>query len=341
MAGPGRECKFEQYRAPSKDWEPSGSITLFSTRDSACIKPTSVYLPNASYPSGSGSQMTAILWLHGLHLDADFHSLFNKEATRLREAVDDAGKDLILIAPYLGNDNGYDEGELAQAGGSERYLNQVLKGLAAWWKQTHGRGDDDDSDGTNFKIETLIIGCHSRGGAAMRKITEGLGRYRKKLVQCWGFDCTYGTGQTWSDWARGMGDVDLYFYFGKGTQGSDADPLGFWRLAYGSPKSPLLDGGGLQHVYLAPALPGVDRDSIAFQSTAQIQRKPNGSSPYEDTRKQADPFLDDHDAYFRIVIHGSKQSGLVTQGGLFEHYRVVSSLLGPRIRQSFNAHPGW
>jgi hypothetical protein len=323
------ECKFEQsWAAGGKDWGAGEDITLFTTRDSDCIKPTSVYLTNSYYPS---DRMTAILWLHGLHLEKDFHSLFEKEATKLREAVADSGKDLILIAPYLGDDNTYDEGELATGGGCQRYLRQVLRGLAQWWQRTHGRGDPDQSEPPKFDIANLIVACHSRGGAAMREVTDALGSYRSRLVECWGFDCVYGTGRSWWDWARGMGDVDLYFYFGTGTEGNTADPLGFWRLSYGTAKNPLPDGGALPHLHLAPALPGVAVDHVAFQSTSDILQKPDGSGPYEDVRKQADPYLDDHDQYFRIV----------KRGGLYEHYRVVRALLSPRIRQSFSSHTDW
>src|SRR5205814_2151929 len=138
--------------------------------------------------------------------------------------------------------------------------------------------------------------------------------------ECWGFDCLYAAGQTWHEWAKGRGGIPLYFYFGDGTPPWEGgDVLGFWRRVYGTPRKPLLLGGRMLNVHLAPALPGTELDQVAFQLFEDIKAKATPGNRYEEVRLKVDPLLDDTDAYWTAILNA----------GLYEHYHVVSELLGP------------
>src|SRR5207244_1700876 len=145
------------------------------------------------------------------------------------------------------------------------------------------------------------------------------------LRECWGFDCLYGSGAVWYEWARSMARMPLYFYFGQGTKPAyNGDVLGFWTRVYGTLKNPLRFGTRMLNVHLAPALPGTEMDMVAFQHSEDIMRKATASNRDDEVRKQVDPLLDNPTEYWSTII----------RLGLLDHYPVVSELLGPRIKQS-------
>lgn len=90
------------------------------------------------------------------------------------------------------------------------------------------------------------------------------------------------------------------------------------------PRSPIPAAGRLRNLFLAPALPGTELDMVAFQSTDEILAKAKAGNRYEEVRRIVDPLLDNPDKYWTTLV----------KEGLKGHYRVVSELLGPRIKQS-------
>ena len=74
-------------------------VTLFTKRDAHCIKPTAVYFPPKH--AASSKKLDVVLWLHGFYVK-DHKFLFRGDPARIREQVRDSGKDVVLIAPFLG-----------------------------------------------------------------------------------------------------------------------------------------------------------------------------------------------------------------------------------------------
>src|SRR5262249_15623410 len=143
------------------------------------------------------------------------------------------------------------------------------------------------------------------------------------LKECWGFDCLYAPADPWFQWARGLTSATLYFYYGQGTDpAAGGIPVEFWRLVYGSPKQPTKTP--LAHVRLAPAVAGVEQDSVAFQSVAAIAAKAKPGNRYEEIRKKVDLWLDNTAAYWQILDPVA-----------YDHYQVVTALFGQRIRVLF------
>ena len=95
----------------------------------------------------------------------------------MREQVLGSGKDVVLIAPFLGynywnKDKKIIEGDysvtaLRGAKWGERYLDEVLAALSS-----PGRPVRD--------VKNLVIACHSGGGAGMRDLVGTLGKYQSK-----------------------------------------------------------------------------------------------------------------------------------------------------------------
>jgi hypothetical protein len=130
----------------------------------------------------------------------------------LREEVNRSRKNVILVVPALGP---YSEmGTLKDAGGVQKFLDQVLDGL---WK--HGTRTDLKKRPT---VRHLILAAHSGGGVPLRRLAGELGEdktYKDKLKECWGFDSISGVkdkdAEFWSGWAAGHADskVTMFYLF--------------------------------------------------------------------------------------------------------------------------------
>lgn len=302
-----------------------GGIVLTSTGP-GWKRPTGVFVPDPSILADRW--LTVLLWFHGYYIK-DIPALFYKEDTKLLQSVINSNRRIVVIAPHLGwfktkKDTDYNAAALGRGGKSiEQYLDQVLNAMSDWYVST--QNDAVKQDPPKYQIGNLILGGHSGGGGGISSAVTGLGSYADSLRECWGFDCLYGSGATWYEWAKARGRMPLYFYFGLGTRPADnADVLGFWKRVYGTPKNPLPLGARMLNVYLAPALPGAELDMVAFQFSEDIKRKTVPGSRYEEVRKLVDPLLDEPWKYWPAI----------TAQGLRGHYAVVSTLLASRISQS-------
>ena len=153
----------------------------------SCIRPTAVYFP----PTATATDLTMVLWLHGYYVNnhRDIFELEDTKPTYLRESVQDAKKDVVLVAPFLGHryvvqvpdpdhpgktkpQSTGDSLDLTVLGpleakkgkdtGLEAYLKEVLALLK-------------DAKGKPFTLKNLIIASHSAGGAMMRQATGAAG----------------------------------------------------------------------------------------------------------------------------------------------------------------------
>jgi hypothetical protein len=341
-----------------------GDHALFS-KGKDCINPTAVYLP----PSlANAKELNVILWLHG-HRVKTMKDVFGPAAgtgsvpddaahdeakgTMLRESVLASGKDVVLIAPFLGyhwtekkpdpahpgkfiieGHGPYTLGKLGNKGGVQTYLDEVLRQIAQWGKSTRFQGTSLFDMEKLEKLEKLVIACHSGGGDKMREATATMGDdFRKKLTECWGFDCMYADGNTYGTWADGLPGTIHYFYLAKGSTASYF--VEFWRFAYGThtnPEPKLC----MHNVCLAPAVRGIESlsEGEILQSVDDIQRKKKGGtklSTYEEIRDKVDPLLDDGVA--------SSKYGHAVSPHLKQHFEVVRDVLKPRIIGLFGAKP--
>jgi hypothetical protein len=183
-------------------------------------------------------------------------------------------------------------------------------------------------------VEKLVLACHSGSDAIMRGATGVLGDdLKKKLSECWGFDCINSGGENFGAWADGLPGVSFYFYVATGSIGYGHFPSHLIR-AYGTPGTPKKPP--MAKVFLAPGvndppLQSVPDDQLN-ESFEAIQKKPVASlSDYEKLRLVLDPKLD------------SKNKGdwatEVKKHHLKQHYEVVRDLLKPRIERAFAGKP--
>lgn len=168
---------------------------------------TGIYIPDGFKPQPS---VDIILYLHGHDLtgcNRAIETYWRVECQcnfPLREGVSAAGKNVVLVAPTLGSKSEY--GTLTQAGALDNYLDQVIATLKA-----HGPYANRQAP----HIGNIILACHSGGGYPMRQIALANNRYGKQIRECWGFDCTYNTGDDtlWTQWAKLHPQSKLYIYY--------------------------------------------------------------------------------------------------------------------------------
>lgn len=196
-------------------------VTLFTKPDAHCIKPTAVYFPPKH--AASSKKLDVVLWLHGFYVK-DHKFLFRGDLARIREQVRDSGKDVVLIAPFLGFEyavgdsvaGNYDIKDLATPRWGERYLDQIIAAISQF--QT-----PNVKPPSLLQIGKLVIACHSGGGNGMRNLVGSLGKYQSSLTACWGFDCLYGASANpddatfWYQWLSGPNASALDIIYGPST----------------------------------------------------------------------------------------------------------------------------
>jgi hypothetical protein len=196
-------------------------VTLFTKGNAHCIKPTAVYL--SPKHSVSRNMLNVVLWLHGFYV-RNHKFLFHNDRARIRDQVRDCGKDVVLIAPFLGFEyavgehfaGNYSVKDLATSKWGERYLNEVLAAISHFLAP-------DSRPPIQLQVDKLIIACHSGGGVGMRNLVGNLGKYQSNLGACWGFDCLLGEDAKpddatfWWQWLSGPNARALDIIYGPST----------------------------------------------------------------------------------------------------------------------------
>jgi peptidoglycan hydrolase-like protein with peptidoglycan-binding domain len=163
---------------------------------------TGIFVPDGFV---SGPTVDVVLWLHGFKGEANRRLSIDQywNASRFaygafREGVNASGRNVILVAPTLGSRS--EAGDLLKPGGLDTYLAKVLGVLGK---------------GVPSGLGNLILACHSGGGKPMRALASGADKALANLRECWGFDCTYNSGDDdfWAKWARGRPGARCYFYY--------------------------------------------------------------------------------------------------------------------------------
>jgi hypothetical protein len=296
--------------------------TLF-TRGDDCITPTAVYLSKAN---DRKSVANVIIFFHGWHVESIQKHVFSPDTAggenKLREGVDAAGKDVVLIVPFLGHQEkgkgSIGLGDL-KAKGLKAYLDQVLGMIIAGKNSTN--------------IERLVLACHSGSDAIQRDATGLLGDdLKKKLKECWGFDCINSDGKFFGAWADGLPGVSFHFYVAKGSVDYKHFPSYLVR-AYGTPAKPR--NPPMAKVFLAPGvnkppLQSVPDDQVGESFDAIQKKQAAALSDYEKLRLVLDNKLDEKQGAWETEVK---------KHHLKEHYEVVRDLFGPRIERLFAGKP--
>lgn len=128
----------------------------------------------------------------------------------LREEVNYSGKNIILVAPTLGQRS--EAGNLVIGNGFDDYLEQVRAALITY--------------GPYKKVQpppmlgNVILASHSGGGSPMLNIASSGNRTVANIQQYWGFDCLYGEKDEWIKWAKSKSNKDkwLFIYYKNSTK---------------------------------------------------------------------------------------------------------------------------
>lgn len=128
-----------------------------------------------------------------------------------REGVNASGKNVILVAPTLGPRS--ETGNLIQASGFDAYINQVLAAIRTYFAPSMMFSQP-------LTLGSLILACHSGGGLPMRQIALSKASYASKIRECWGFDCTYNSGDDtgWVQWAKTNPSRRVFIYYIANSQ---------------------------------------------------------------------------------------------------------------------------
>ena len=205
--------------------EPPG-LTLYEDKvqlgQEAPAKPkTGIFIPSGYRPQ---PQVDLIIYLHGMKVRAwnSYGSIDKYWARRspflLREAVNQSGKNVILVVPTLGPSS--QPGKLTRPGGFDWYVDQVMAAL--------GRRGPYQQPGRQPQVGNIILACHSAGGRVMLPLALRNHRYANKIRECWGFDCLYHPcdPEIWRQWAIGHPNVKLFIHFLGSTRGHSKDLQG-------------------------------------------------------------------------------------------------------------------
>lgn len=128
-----------------------------------------------------------------------------------REGVNASGKNAVLVAPTLGARS--ESGSLIQATGFDAYIDQVLASIRTYYAPSMQFDQP-------LSLGNLILACHSGGGLPMRTIALSNAAYARRIRECWGFDCTYNTGDDtgWASWAKRNPTSNLFIYYIANSQ---------------------------------------------------------------------------------------------------------------------------
>lgn len=175
------------------------------------IRPeTGIFLPENYVPDPRGN-VDLILYLHGHKTDtpgcdaliSEYWDGVQFPELALREEINASRKNVILVAPTLGLLA--EPGDLARGKGLDSYLEQVLAALAAY----------GPFGGRSLSIGSLVIAAHSGGGVTMRKLALSGSQAADKIVECWGLDSLYNSGDVehWLSWAKSHSSAQLFSYY--------------------------------------------------------------------------------------------------------------------------------
>lgn len=187
---------------------------------------TGIYLPAAF---NSKEPVDLILYLHGMtgtfpgkneKINQYWSKPDPKYDLRIREEINAAGKNVVLVAPSLGDSpNKYKNYLSGKKGGLDNYLQQVRAAINIYIIQSRFKADPID-------FRNIILAAHSAGGYQMMLIATKSENpvYGNRITECWGFDSLYegkgGVVNSWLRWATKNAGKNLMIYYKYSTQGN-------------------------------------------------------------------------------------------------------------------------
>ena len=176
---------------------------------------TGIFFPDSYVP---GPKLDLIVYFHGLLDRCDgsgsdtVKEYWTNKHFRLRELVNDAKKNVVLVVPRLG---AMDKTGSKLGMEGDDFLTKVAAAVADRVKT------DPFNWNGSMTIRNIILAAHSGGGWTMlrlaQKVTVG------KVLECWGFDSMYQLPQEWVNWAATGGK---YFLFWTSEGGINSDHYG-------------------------------------------------------------------------------------------------------------------
>lgn len=176
---------------------------------------TGIYVP-PSYKAKEAADI--IIYLHGMtttfpggHAQIDDYwkaVKLPKYDLRIREEINASGKNVILVAPSLGNSPNAYKNELSGIkGGLDKYMRLVISAINEYViKKRGGNGE--------FLLGNIILAAHSAGGRQMLLIASAKNpAFGPRIRECWGLDSLYGGVYNWIQWAKANPDKKLFIYY--------------------------------------------------------------------------------------------------------------------------------
>ncbi len=196
--------------APSDSHAPPGA-TLYVKIDLKIdnrVKQSAIFIPVGF---SKDPDVDLVLFLHGFQQNDDtaISKYLQEDYGRLREGLNASGRNIILVAPTLGPQS--EAGVLTKAGGLDDFVARSLSAI-----RTHGGSGWPDT----LSLRSLVIACHSGGGARAREIANQKNDALNSLREHWGFDSLNSRNDVpfWQPWAPAhpQGRL-LLFYLDNGT----------------------------------------------------------------------------------------------------------------------------
>ena len=185
------------------------------------LNTTGIYAPSLFNPS---QPVDVLLYFHGMTPTfpgscakiAEYWSLAElpKYDLRIREEVNAGGKNILLVAPWLGALPNAEENKnnIGIDGGLDNYLQKVLDAVNEYVVKRRFKASP-------IQFNNIILSAHSAGGVLMRKIaTASNPVYGSKVIECWGLDSLYEGPGLWLHWTKNNSGKKLFIYFKESTR---------------------------------------------------------------------------------------------------------------------------
>jgi hypothetical protein len=191
-------------------------VHLPTGRTNKQLNMSGIYTPASFNP---GQPVDVLLYLHGMTGTfpgscakiPEYWTLAHLPAydLRIREEVNDSGKNLLLVAPYLGSlpNSKENKNTLSMAKGLDGYLEGILAAANEYVVKRRYQSPP-------IRFNRVILAAHSAGGMQMRMIATAANPvYGAKIVECWGFDSLYEGPDGWAQWASANKNKKYFLYF--------------------------------------------------------------------------------------------------------------------------------
>jgi hypothetical protein len=221
---PPIEAPFDQ-NYPSQTIGPPTITYYFPIPLDGC-NPTGVFFPQKF---GLAREIDVILYFHGFKQGEylkvktiDYYWSGRFQNITLREDVNASGKQVVLIAPMLGDKPGSvqtaDMGVFRNPGGGDTFLDEVRRWICKYVPQYKG---------VMPAVRNVILAGHSGAGVILDIQARSM---KANLCEVWGFDSLYGQGafdrdvvEDWLSAARQRTGTKFFFSSTSETKGHALD----------------------------------------------------------------------------------------------------------------------